>query len=311
MLRCSFFAVWFCVLLGTTARADCVAVIPAGADHQFWRELIAGAKAAAADENIDPYVRAPSTEDNSLAQELILDAALKDGCKGVLLAPNTPDVVSHVARIARSGIPVVYVDRDMGGARVSTVKTNNYYAGTLAAQEMIRLLEGKGSVALLRMRRGVRSTSEREAGFRDTILASGITISRDVYIGSTVGEARENTLLLMKSGLDADGIFTPNESTTVGAMVSRKQFKDSKPVHHIGFDYTAILGDALKSGHLSGLVVQQPYQMGYEGVRTLLKAMRGEPFAPTVDVPVFFIDADGSEKIEPQVLGKNDDEEAS
>lgn len=274
------------------AAATCIGVIPAGAEHLFWRELIRGAETAARENDLDTYVRAPNTEANEAGQQYIIEKALEEGCKGIVLAPNSHDVPATVPALARSGTPVVYVDRDMGGNRVSVVQTNNFKAGKLAGWEMAKRLQAGGTVALLRMRAGVISTTDREEGFLDALKQTGIEVVSEHYIGATVGEARENTALLFQDGLQVDAIFTPNESSTIGALLSLKQLGLAGRVQHIGFDFTPVLLEALKAKEISGLVVQQPYKMGYLGTQTLVKAMRGDAFSPYIDIPAHYIDLD-------------------
>lgn len=290
ILRIAITLLLFCICV--PARASCVAIIPAGAEHQFWMEVIRGASVAAMEEDIPTYIRAPNTETNSEAQKYIIEKALEVGCTGILLAPNSFDVLSQIPNLAASKTTVVFIDRDMGGTPVGIVKTNNYKAGVLAGREMIRKLGGHGRVALLRMHKDVSSTTERENGFFDTLKDSGVEIVHEQYIGAAVDEAREHTALLLKSGLKFDAIFTPNESTTVGALLSLKQLGMASKIRHIGFDFTPVLLHALRANEISGLVVQQPYKIGYLGVKTLVRAMNNEDHAPFIDVQEYFIDRD-------------------
>jgi ribose transport system substrate-binding protein len=272
------------------AQASCIGIIMAGTGHVFWLELVRGANAAAQEENLQTYVRSPDSESNDAGQKYIIEKALAQGCKGIVLAPNSADVLSSVSELAVLETPVVYVDRDMGGARISVVKTNNFNAGSLAGHELIKRLNGAGTVALLRMHADVKSTTEREAGFLDALKDTDIDVIHDQYIGSAVGEARENTALLFQSGFQVDAIFTPNETSTIGALLSLKQLGLAGQIHHIGFDYTPVLLAALKANEISGLVVQQPYKMGYLGTKTLIKVMNKEDFSRSIDIPAHYID---------------------
>ena len=57
-------------------------------------------------------------------------------------------------------------------------------------------------------------------------------------------------------------------------------------VKHVGFDASAPLVAALKAGAVQGLVVQDPFQMGYLGVKHCADAIAGRPVAKQVDTPV-------------------------
>ena len=54
----------------------------------------------------------------------------------------------------------------------------------------------------------------------------------------------------------------------------------------VGFDTSAELIEALKKDELQGLVVQNPFRMGYEGVRTVLKVIQGMEVPPRIDTGV-------------------------
>ena len=286
---------WSC--LG--GQAACIAIIPAGAEHMFWLEVIRGATTAAREEGYETYVRSPNTERNADGQVLIVRSALEQGCKGIMVAPNSADLLARLPEIGRLKTPVVFFDRDMGGKPpASTVKTDNFSAGETAGRELVKRLNGTGRVALLRMHPEVSSTSQREAGFLKALDGSGVEVVLDRYIGSTVQEARESTTKIFLARPDINGIFTPNESTTIGTLLTLKHMGIAGNYHHIGFDFTPVLMGALKAGEISGLVIQHPYRMGYRGARTLIEVMSGKDVPPLIDVPAFYVDGNNLEEPE-------------
>ena len=54
----------------------------------------------------------------------------------------------------------------------------------------------------------------------------------------------------------------------------------------LGFDASSKLVEALKSGEIDGLVLQNPFGMGYEGVRTIVAHLHGEPVPRRIDTGV-------------------------
>lgn len=279
-----------------TGRAACIAVIPAGAEHMFWLEVIRGARTAALEKGYETYVRSPNTERNEDGQIIIMKSALAEGCEGIMVAPNSSDLLSKIPEVASLKTPVVFFDRDMGGASpASVVKTDNFQAGYLAGRAMVKRLNGKGRVALLRMHAEVTSTTEREAGFLKALEGTDLEVVHEQYIGSTVQEARESTTLIFLSRPDIDAIFTPNESTTVGTLLTLKHMGIAGNYLHIGFDFTPVLMGALRAGEISGLVVQHPYLMGYTSAQTLFQVMEGKAVPTLIDIPAYFVDADNLE----------------
>jgi ribose transport system substrate-binding protein len=51
----------------------------------------------------------------------------------------------------------------------------------------------------------------------------------------------------------------------------------------VGFDSSAKLVQGLKDGHIDGLVLQNPFKMGYLAVSTLSRHLKGEKVEPRID----------------------------
>jgi ribose transport system substrate-binding protein len=150
---------------------------------------------------------------------------------------------------------------------------------------MIRLLGGKGKVVVLRYQVGSASTDEREAGFFEAIAkAKGIqVISENRYAGPTVGEAKTASMNMVDKLKMADGIFCPNESSTMGMLLALRQIERAGKVKFVGFDTSGPLVEALRAGELDGLIAQDPRRMGYEGVTILVKQIKGQKAPAAID----------------------------
>src|SRR4029079_18505718 len=94
-----------------------------------------------------------------------------------------------VSDAARAGFPTVIIDSGLeSNDFVSFVATDNRKGGTLAADRMGQLLNGKGKVLVLRYAEGSASTTEREEGFLSEIKQKFPEIelvSTDQYAGAT------------------------------------------------------------------------------------------------------------------------------
>jgi ribose transport system substrate-binding protein len=280
---------------GLAAQAyakDCIEVVTAGGGHAFWDAVGAGAHKAGQELGVDIYFRGPANEADTNAQSLILSKIHELKCKALVLAPNSPERDGDAEALRAEGIPTIYIDRDTAGSKADAViATNNYRAGQFAAAEMAKALHGHGRVVVLRMSKEVVSTSERERGFLDGAAQAGLTVVDAGYVGTTIGETRIRTQQALQPLQGRfDGLFTPNESTTLGAMLTLQRMGLSGQVIHIGFDTGKQLAEALRANKLYGLVAQQPFQMGYQGVRLAYRRMHGEPIVSKhVDLDIAFI----------------------
>jgi ribose transport system substrate-binding protein len=194
-----------------------------------------------------------------------------------------------VKSAAQHKIPVVIIDSALKGRAgvdfVSFVATNNHRGGELGGQELAQLVGGKGKVVLLRYSEGSASTAEREAGFLAVMKKyPGIAVTVDNrYGGATVSSAQDAAMNLIDKIRDADGIFCPNESTTQGMLLALRQTGLAGKKKLVGFDTSTFLLAALAKGDVQGLVAQNPTRMGYLGVVTAVKSLRGEKVDAAID----------------------------
>ena len=137
----------------------------------------------------------------------------------------------------------------------------------MAAERMGQLLNGKGKVLLLRYQEGSASTQDREDGFVEELKSKypGIElISSDQYAGATRDTAkRASENLLNRYGDEVQGIFTPNESSTAGMLLALQDVGKAGKVTFIGFDTSETFTEAMGKQQLHGIVVQNPFNMGY------------------------------------------------
>lgn len=284
-----------CVGLVARAASYRVAVIPKGTTHEFWKSIHAGAIKASRElkeegVNVKVIWKGPLREDDREQQVQVVENFIARRVSGIVLAPlDARALVAPVEMASRVGIPVVIIDSGLNSDKpVSTVSTDNYKGGVLGAHRLASLLDGKGKVILLRVLAGSTSTELREAGFLDTIRADypGIEIiSSDQHAGPTRDTAyRAAQNLLNRFGRDVTGVFAPNESSATGMLLAlRDAGLSGGKVKFVGFDTGSQTLAALKTGDLQGLVVQNPFKMGYLGVKTLVASLRGETVEKDID----------------------------
>ncbi len=271
---------------GAPAGHLTIAVIPKGTTHEFWKSIHAGALKAAEELGVEVLWKGPLKEDNRDDQIKIVEDMTSRGVAGIVLAPLDDTALrAPVQEATRKQIPVVIIDSALKSEDpVSFVATDNKHGGELAGRHMAKLLSNKGKVVMLRYAEGSASTTEREQGFVEAIKAApGIElVSSNQYGGATTEsayKASENLLAPLKTPdgkLTIDGIFCPNESTTFGMLRALQDARLAGKVKFIGFDSSEKLVAALKAGELDGLVLQDPMNMGYLGVKTMVEHLRGK-----------------------------------
>jgi ribose transport system substrate-binding protein len=279
---------------GTGTRLK-IAVVPKGTTHEFWKSVHAGAVKAAKEVDVDIVWKGPLKEDDLKAQIDVVSTFVAQHVSGIVVAPlNDAALKAPVKAAADAKIPVVVFDSDLqGDAHVSFVATDNQAAGRLAGEAMKKALGGKGNIIVLRYQEGSASTQKRERGFLEA--AAGLTIVSDNQYGGATTESAfqksESLLLAHKAQTGAvQGVFAPNESTTFGMLQALRKSKVAKKVKFIGFDASDKLVAALREGDIEGLVVQNPFNMGYLAVKTMANHLRGKPVEKRIDTGAKYVD---------------------
>jgi ribose transport system substrate-binding protein len=278
-----------------------IAVIPKGTTHEFWKSINAGAfkaqqELAGQGTKIDVIWKGPLREDDRDQQIQVVENFMTRHVSAIVLAPlDYQALVKPVHNAIRAKVPVVIIDSDLKSDRyVSFVATDNYKGGQLAGEQMGKLLNGKGNVILLRYAVGSASTEAREAGFLDVLKSKFPEIkiiSSDQHAGATRELAYQTSQnLLNRFGREVNGVFCPCEPPTI-AMT--KALRDlglaGGKVKMIGFDAGSQSVVDMKNGDVQGLVVQNPLLMGYLGVMTAVKHLRGEKVEKRIDTGVVLV----------------------
>jgi ribose transport system substrate-binding protein len=272
----------------TTDRDVTIAVIPKGTTHEFWKSIHAGAVKASQGGDTEILWKGPAREDARADQIKVVEDFVTRRVDGIVIAPlDDIALVRPLKEAVEEGIPVVVIDSGIRwDGYLSFVATDNYQGGVLAANELGRLLDGKGRVMMLRYVVGSASTMKREDGFLETMKKSwpGIkVISSNQYGGATPEgclKAAENLLTKYK---DVDGVFAPCEPVTVAFMQSLKSSARKDDIKLVGFDASEALVAGLVSGAVDGLVVQDPMAMGEKGVEAVLAHLAGKPVPKVID----------------------------
>src|SRR5688572_6691142 len=155
---------------------------------------------------------------------------------------------------------------------LSYVSTDNYNGGVLGAQRMGQILPGGGKIAMIGTIPGSVSTTERENGFRETLARqfSNLQIVEFQYGMSDRAKGLAVAEDILTAHPDLSGIFCSNESGTLGAVQAAKSKGVAGKLKIVGFDTSPTLIEDLQAGSIDSLVVQNPFRMGYLGVKTIV-----------------------------------------
>jgi ribose transport system substrate-binding protein len=279
-----------------------IAFVPKATTTTFWLTIHAGAIKAQRDlaergVSVEVIWKGPLREDDREQQIQVVEGFTSQGVDGIVLAPlDAKALVRPVEEAKGLGIPTVVVDSGLDSDDiVSFVATDNFKGGQMAADEMGRLLDGKGRVVLLRYMEGSASTTAREEGFLSRLEEAWpglLLVSSDQHAGATrdTGKrAAEN--ILNRFGAELDGVFVVNESSSTGMLLALQDSKLAGKVKFLGFDSSPKFPEAVRAGEMHGFVLQNPFGMAALAVETMVDHLLGKEVLRRIDTGVVVVTA--------------------
>ena len=271
-------------------RTKTIAVIPKGTSHLFWVSIQAGALAAGQKFKVQVLWNGPALETEYDRQIQILDSMIARHVDGIAIAAaERKALVQPIDRAAALGIPLTVFDSGVDTTNYLTfLATNNDEAGRMGARELARLLGGHGQIAIVMHTPGSASTMDRERGFEETIQREfpKLKIVARQYGLSDRSKAMTAAENILTAHPDLDGIFASSEPSSVGTALALKSRGLAVKVKFVAFDASDSMVEDLRGGTIDAMVVQDPFRIGFEAVKTLVDKLNGAPPPPKrIDLP--------------------------
>jgi ribose transport system substrate-binding protein len=253
-------------------------LVPKSVIHPYWARCKKGMEAAAKELGVKAVFDGPTS--NDLAKQIeIIEGYISKRVAGIAISPNDPRGIEEVIKKAvRRDIPVVTFDSDSPGSeRYMYIGTVNREAGREAGRAMIKVLGGRGIVAVLHGSLTALNLRERLEGFREVVdQEKGITLvaleeNRD---DAALAVAQAEDILQKYPKLDA--FFATSAPGAPAAVTALRSRGKAGKVKVIGFDLDKENLKSIEKGWLTAIIEQRPFQMGELSVKWLQKLSRGE-----------------------------------
>ena len=297
-----FIACIFVLLAGCNRgpRQARIAVVPKATSHLFWQTVHAGVVAAGRDLNVEILWNSPAVETDFSRQIQIVDSMLVQKVDGLALSASDRTALNaSLDRAAQLGIPVTVFDSGVDSDKYMTfIATNNYEAGQMGARKLAELLDGKGKIAMVLHMPGSYSTMERERGFEETIRkeSPAIEIVARQYGMSDRSKSMAAAENMLTAHPDLQGMFCSTEPSSTGTSLALKERNLAGKVKFVAFDSADNMIEDMRAGVIHAMVVQDPFKMGYEAVKTLVDKLHGSAPAEKVDLSARVVTKEDLEK---------------
>ncbi|OBZ93734.1 ABC transporter substrate-binding protein [Pararhizobium polonicum] len=285
-------AVFATMLPMTSHAADVtIPIIVKDTTSFYWQIVLAGARAAGKDLGVNVPELGAQSESDINGQITILENAVAGAPAAVVISPTEFKALGKPIDEAAKAVPIIGIDSGADSkAFTSFLTTDNTQGGRIAADGLaaaIKEATGKeeGDIAIITSLPGVGSLDQRHNGFVEQITAKypGLKVVADKYADGQATTGLNMMTDLITANPNLVGVFASNliMAQGVGQAIAENKLGDKIKV--IGFDSDEKTVGFLKEGVLAGLVVQDPYRMGYDGIKTALAASKKEKVEANVD----------------------------
>lgn len=257
--------------------APYVAVITKSTDSKFWKSVYGGANAAAMEYGVNLTLEGAENEEDYEAQNQLIYQAIENGAQAIVFSAIDANQSVEAIKAARDqGIYVVIIDSGINFDDIDVeITTNNYNAGVMAADAVLQNPARDLRIGIVNFDVNSANGAEREAGFKDKIKGNGrATIVDVINVESNISASDKGAKKMLSEHPDINVIATFNEWTTLGVGFAMQELGCSDQVQVIGFDSNVILADMLEKGDMDGLIIQNPFAIGYLGIEKAYDLIR-------------------------------------
>jgi ribose transport system substrate-binding protein len=257
-------------------------VIPKAIDLPVFNYAKIGAERQAREYgNVEILWNGPTSADQ-LKQKEILESAITQRVDGIAISTLNGDfLTATINKAMDAGIPVVTWDSDAPKSkRIAFYGVDDYAGGRILGEEAVRLLNGKGKVAIITSI-GATNLQRRLDGMKDALAkAPGIQIVEIFDIKEDTVRCAEliatgtNRYPDLGAWLSTGGwpVFTRNATAAI----------DPAKTKLLAFDTIQPALDLMREGRVAVLVGQKYFGWGSEAVKLLYDIKHGKMPAATI-----------------------------
>lgn len=292
------------------AQQPTIPIIVKDTTSFYWQIVLAGARKAGKDLGVNVPELGAQSESDINGQISILENAVSQGPAAIVIAPTQFAALGKPIDEAAKSVKIIGIDSAADSkAFTSFLTTDNVEGGRVAADGLAAAIQAKygkaeGDVALITSIPGVGSLDQRAKGFKEQLAAKypGLKLVADKVADGQATTGLNIMTDLITANPNLRGVFASNLIMAQGAGQAVAENNVGDTIKLVGFDSDDKLVKFLGDGTITALVVQDPFRMGYDGVKTALAASKGEKVEANVDTGANLITKDSMNSARAQEL---------
>ena len=294
-----------------------ISVIVRSTGADYWEYCKQGAMDAGSELRYDVTYEAPMTEAEDNVQVDLIKKAITDKVDALVISPlDTVNVANALKEVQQAGIPIIMINNEADSSfetsgRKICIATNTPAGGSIAARQAKTITGSVGDIEILAHTSDPSVDNGRLSGFMEELASAddeddkeksetetaaadenALKIVNVDYCNSDSDTAYQKTLEAIEKYDNLSLIYATNENTSVGACKAIAEKKLEHKINVIGFDSSSTQIQYLMDGVLDGMIVQNPYNMGYLGVRYAHQVLEGKEIPDSIDTGVTYVNGE-------------------
>jgi ribose transport system substrate-binding protein len=257
----------------------------------YWQTVLAGARKAGQDFDVNVTELGAQSETDVAGQISLLEKAVASNPTAIVIAPAQFAPLGKPIDEAAKKVKIIGIDSTADTkALTSFLATDDVQVGHIAADALANAItrtyaDTEGDVAIITGSSVAASPDQSVTGFKEQVAKKYRALN---VLPEKVADAQAAAGLSIMKDLTATdmnlrGVFVSNIIMAEGASQVVYNKSSGDRINYVVFGSNDKLVKSLQDGTMDALVVQDPFRMGYDGVKTALAASRGEKVPATID----------------------------
>jgi len=266
----------------------------------YWQIMMNGAQLAAKDLGIHITFQEPVNEADISQEVAILNDAIAEHPDAIVIAPSVTDALTAgIVKAMSEGIKVIIVDSAANtDDYVTFTCSNNYEAGKELAKEFVDLIKAKthqatptGDIAYETDTAGAQWSVERDGGFLAGLkeYAPNLKIVAHTVPMNSLETSTTQWQNIFTAHPNLVGVFADNNNTGDGLARALQLSGMAGKLVAVAFDNDPAELTALSQGILNALMIQEPWNEGYNSVFYAVEAVEGVQMPKIIYTPTTLV----------------------
>ncbi len=275
------------------ASAITVGYITKSATNSGWIMINQGAADAAKEENAKLVTVGPAFQGDLASQLEVFENLAAQGVDAIGVAPvDSSGIAPAVQAAMEAGIAVVAIDTGVSGAEVTSfVATDNEAVAKIQGQEAAKLVADGDKIIYVTGNQAQSTGQERRDGFMAGFKAE--RPNSEILLVPTEwnsDQAQAGVEALLNNHSDVKMVVNAWDGGTMGAKAALENLGFGPgDVKLVGFDGAADAIVAMDEGWVQVDTAQMLYQMGYQGIKTAIRAAGNMTVEKRIDTGTFLV----------------------